>query len=224
MLTGFRAFAVFGLIFGLLSLAGCAVEATPAPGAAAPPPATVALAPAPSATATSVPAPAGPTPGATRTAPSTPVATASPILASSATPQPSAGSGGAVVVSSPVAAGSSGPLSSLTPAPTRGVVPVPVNGQITVTLVNNGATLKLHPGDRFVMMLGDAYNWEVTPEDPSIVSRVVNITPVKGSQGVYEAHQAGQTTIDASGDPFCRQSQPPCMMPSIVFTLKIVVE
>lgn len=93
-----------------------------------------------------------------------------------------------------------------------------------VTLVNNGATITLHPGDRFVMMLGDAYDWQVTPADPAVVSRVINITPVRGSQGVYEAHKAGQTTITASGDPMCRQSQPPCMMPSILFTLNVVVQ
>lgn len=210
MPTGFRAFAVLGLILGLLSLAGCAVEAIPAPAPGAPPAATAA------ATLAAV-AGTSATPG--------PAASATPVPSATAQATAVAGAGGGVVVSSPVAAGSSGPLGSLTPAPAAGgIILTPVNGQLTVTLADNGATVRLHPGDRFVMMLGEAYDWQVTPADPNVVSRVVNITTVRGSQGVYEAHRAGQTTIEATGDPACRQSKPPCMMPSIAFTLNVVVE
>ncbi len=226
MLSGSRAYAVLGLIFSL-SLAGCAIETPPAPGASGP--ATSAVTQAPSAAPTNVTGPAlaaaSATFGPTSAAPAGGVAAASVTPAPSATPRPLTGAGsGGVIVSSPVAPGSSGPLSGITPVPPATIVPVPTNGQLTVTLANNGATIRLHPGDRFVMMLGDAYNWEVTPADQNIVSRVVNITPLRGSQGVYEAHQVGQTTIEASGDPMCRGSQPPCMMPSIIFTLKVVVE
>ncbi len=229
MLSGFKAFAVLGLIFSLL-LAGCAIEATPAAGGAGPGPvsATSAATAAPANTA----GPPAATPGATLAPTPAPV-TASATPAPAATAQaPAGGSGSAagsgagsgVVVSSPVAPGSSGPLTGITPVPPATIVPVPTGGQLTVTLANNGATIRLHPGDRFVLMLGDTYNWEVTPADQNVVSRVVNITPLRGSQGVYEAHQVGQTTIEASGDPTCRGSQPPCMMPSIIFALKIVVE
>lgn len=94
----------------------------------------------------------------------------------------------------------------------------------TVTLEDNGATLILTPGDRFLLELGDQYNWTVTVADPSVVSRVVNITVVKGAQGVYQALKAGNTMLTATGDPLCRQSTPPCELPSILFTLQIVVQ
>jgi carboxyl-terminal processing protease len=94
----------------------------------------------------------------------------------------------------------------------------------TVTLDNDGGTITLHVGDQFLLKLGEEYNWTVTVADQSIVSRVVNITVVRGAQGVYEAHQVGTTTMAATGDPVCRQSKPPCAMPSRLFQIKVVVQ
>jgi hypothetical protein len=82
----------------------------------------------------------------------------------------------------------------------------------------------LHAGERFLLKLGEGYNWTVTIADQSIISRVVNITVVRGAQGVYEAHQAGSTTLTATGDPVCRQSKPPCAMPSRLFQINVVVQ
>jgi hypothetical protein len=53
---------------------------------------------------------------------------------------------------------------------------------------------------------------------------VVNITVVRGAQGVYEAHQTGGTTLTATGDPVCRQSQPPCAIPSRLFEIQVTVQ
>jgi hypothetical protein len=112
-----------------------------------------------------------------------------------------------------------GPLGGGTPTP--GAI---LASPQTVTLADAGATIALHPGDRFLLALGEGYDWTVTIGDPAIVSRVPNILPVRGAQGVYEAHTAGQTTLTATGDPACRKAQPPCMMPSRQFQVQIIVQ
>jgi hypothetical protein len=79
-------------------------------------------------------------------------------------------------------------------------------------------------GDTFLLNLGEGYLWDVAPADPAIISRKVNITVVRGAQGVYEAHAVGTTTLTGSGEPECSQSKPPCEAPSILFQLTVVVK
>ncbi len=109
---------------------------------------------------------------------------------------------------------------SVTPEPTAGG---PGDHDITVTLDDNGRALELKPGDRFLLKLGEGYTWTVDIADQSIVSRVPNVMVVRGAQGIYEAHQAGQTELTAAGDPQCRASNPPCAMPSLEFRLTLIV-
>lgn len=94
----------------------------------------------------------------------------------------------------------------------------------TVTLEQDQQTLHLKVGQRFLLALGDNYVWEVTVDDPAIVSRVPNVAVVKGAQGLYEAHSVGSTTLNAVGDPLCRQEQPPCAAPTRLFRLNLVVK
>jgi hypothetical protein len=109
------------------------------------------------------------------------------------------------------------------PTPTA-TIPNEINGAQTITFDQNGQTLTFQPGDRLILMLGDGYNWDVVMLDPAVVSQVSELAPVKGSQGVFEIHQTGQTELTASGDPLCRNQKPACMAPSIIFEIKIVVE
>jgi hypothetical protein len=125
-----------------------------------------------------------------------------------------------LVVISMLLAAACAPQSAPTPTP---VEPTP-GGQQTVTLEDQGKTIHLAVGERFLLQLGDTYTWDVTISDQNVVSRVIGITVVRGAQGVYEAHQAGTATLNATGDPACRQVQPPCEMPSILFEITLVVE
>ena len=95
---------------------------------------------------------------------------------------------------------------------------------LSVTLADNDKLLQLKVSQRFLLNLGDGYTWTVEVDNQAIISRVVNITVVRGAQGVYEAHAPGQATLTATGDPVCRQSKPPCGMPSRVFTLHVTVQ
>jgi hypothetical protein len=94
----------------------------------------------------------------------------------------------------------------------------------TITMGDNGKTLTLQSGQRFVLLLNDRYVWEVSVAEPEVASLVMGLAAVNGSQGVYEAHQAGQTQLTAMGDPLCRSQKPACMMPTLIFTLDIVVQ
>ena len=107
------------------------------------------------------------------------------------------------------------------PLPTA-TMPAEINGAQTITVDQNGQTLTFQPGDRFALMLGSGYTWDVGVLNPEIVDQASEPAPAE-SQGLYEALQAGQTELNASGDPLCRTQKPACMMPSISFTIKIIV-
>jgi hypothetical protein len=74
-----------------------------------------------------------------------------------------------------------------------------------------------------VLSLGDQYGWTVTVDDSTVLQRVINITPLRGSQGVYAALAAGSTRLVAAGDPPCRQAKPPCGLASLSFELNVTV-
>ncbi len=97
------------------------------------------------------------------------------------------------------------------------------SGQQTVTLGDDGKTISLKVGERFLLALGSGYDWTVNLSNPAIISRVANITVVNGAQGVYEAKAAGSATLTASGSPVCRKVQPPCGLPSRTFKIQITV-
>src|SRR5205814_5480253 len=84
----------------------------------------------------------------------------------------------------------------------------------TVTLSDDGRTIDMVVGERFLLALGDQLDWTVRVADPRVVGRVVNVTVVRGAQGLYEARQPGTTTLEATGDPPCRKARPPCGAPS----------
>ncbi len=111
----------------------------------------------------------------------------------------------------------------LTP-PTPGPTVETLASPDTVTLDDDGATVTMHVGERFVLSLGDdIYDWNVEVTNDSVVGRVVNITVVRGAQGVYEARAAGEITLTATGDPQCRSATPACELPSRVFHIQVVV-
>jgi len=90
-----------------------------------------------------------------------------------------------------------------------------------VTLEQNNQEISLKKGERFLLKLGNNYNWNIDINNQNIVSRVINIMVINGAQGVYEAHNTGTATLTAQGDPLCLNSIPRCAMPSILFKINI---
>ncbi|HEX9012474.1 MAG TPA: hypothetical protein VF813_03120 [Anaerolineaceae bacterium] len=133
------------------------------------------------------------------------------------------------VVSTAVGMATSGP--AVTSMPLEGSTPtatgpliVPTSGAgLVIGRENSGQTVLMHVGERFVLTLGTQLEWTVTVSDQTVLHRVVNITPLVGSQGVYEALSPGSTVLNAVGDAACRKSTPPCMVPSFMFTLNVTV-
>ena len=92
-----------------------------------------------------------------------------------------------------------------------------------VTLAQNNQEIHLKNGERFLLKLGNNYNWNINITDQDVVSRVINIMVINGAQGIYEAHNTGITTLTAQGDPLCLNSIPRCAMPSVLFRVNITV-
>jgi hypothetical protein len=93
-----------------------------------------------------------------------------------------------------------------------------------VDLNQNGKTIHLKVHDRFLLKLGEGFDWNISIGDMSIISRVPNISVIRGAQGIYEAKSAGQTTLQAVGDPLCRQDPTPCEVHSVSFQVNIDVK
>ena len=92
-----------------------------------------------------------------------------------------------------------------------------------MTLADDGTSLDLTVGDRFLLDLGSGFDWTVSIDDQSVLSRVLNVAVVQGAQGIYQARAQGRTTLSATGDPPCRKSTPACGAPSRLFRIVIVV-
>lgn len=181
-------FRVSLLLLSLISIAGCA-QAT-------------AFAPSPEAT-TAAPAVSTATPPAS----ASPTVSASPTT--DATVAPSSTPSAASPTETPAPAATTTAVAATTPAPA---------GQLTVTQADNGRTIDLQPGQTFLLSLGSNLDWKVTVGDPAIVSRVVNVTVVRGAQGIYRANKPGHTTLQASGTPICQKGE---MCPMFVQLVKV---
>ena len=94
----------------------------------------------------------------------------------------------------------------------------------TITLSDTGKTVTLTLGERFVLQLGDTFIWSVSIDNPTIISRVPGVLPIRGSQGLFETLKPGQTMLHATGDPACRQAKPQCELPSQLFQVTVVVQ
>jgi hypothetical protein len=100
--------------------------------------------------------------------------------------------------------------------------PTPLLGGRTIGLDDQQQTLELSVGETFELRLGSGMDWTIQIADTQIIARMPGDT-TDDSQGVYQALAQGTTVLIATGDPPCRKAEPACMMPSIAFTLNIVV-
>lgn len=92
-----------------------------------------------------------------------------------------------------------------------------------ITLADDGRTLQLAVSQEFLLKLGGGWDWQVEVSDPAVLRPVVDAQVPADAQGLYRAIAPGQATLTAAGDPPCRKTRPPCMMPSRIFSLAIVV-
>jgi len=83
------------------------------------------------------------------------------------------------------------------------------------TLADNGRTFYMNIGDKLRLNLDYGYIWSmVSISHPAVLA--------SAGDG-YFAFTSGTTALTTTGDPECLNSTPPCLMPSIVFTLTVIV-
>ncbi|HEY9205486.1 MAG TPA: hypothetical protein VIO58_06150 [Candidatus Methanoperedens sp.] len=92
-----------------------------------------------------------------------------------------------------------------------------------ITLEDDRKTISLLVKETFLLKLGEEYDWNVTIDNQTVLSRVVGVLVVRGAQGIYRANSPGNATLTAVGDPVCRKAIPPCAAPSREFKLYMVI-
>ncbi len=168
-----------------------------------------------------------------------PTDTVAPAATETPAPEPTAApvSATAVVSSSPVlataVAATAEPesTSSTTVPPSPPTVQpggpggIPPSG-LDITRSYNNMTIHMHVGETFLLHLGSDNDliWTAQVADQSVVARVPNVLVIRGAQGIYRAAAPGTTDVTAVGDAACRQSTPPCMVPSFLFRMTVVVD
>ena len=109
------------------------------------------------------------------------------------------------------------PTSTPTPSPGQ-----PATVALVVTERDNGTTLHLVVGQRFILDLGQRVEWAVNATVPQVVQPVAGSPQIAGAQGLYVARTAGTTVLNAIGSPPCASGSV-CPMFRLGFSLTIVV-
>ena len=84
------------------------------------------------------------------------------------------------------------------------------------TMADNGKTFVMNIGDKLRLSLDYGYDWSTISD--------FNPAVLVGAADGYFAFASGTTTLTMIGDPGCLNSTPPCAMPSIMFTITVVVQ
>jgi len=93
-----------------------------------------------------------------------------------------------------------------------------------VTLADGGRTIPLAVGETFKLQLDTRHTWMIQIADERVLERIADPNAGSDVQGIYRARVPGQTTLEAEGEPTCRASNPPCMLPTIQFVVTVLVQ
>ncbi len=87
------------------------------------------------------------------------------------------------------------------------MLPAWVGDMKVVDAQSNGSTIHLALHERFAIRFGSSQTWTLSFAPPGGITRVANSTTADGFQGVYEAAEAGTTTLSAMGRAICATGQ-----------------
>ncbi len=93
-----------------------------------------------------------------------------------------------------------------------------------MTMDDVGRVVPLRKGQSFSLYLGGDYIWQVESNPDYLISQNLKISPAPGEQGIFIARERGEGILKAIGEPTCRQVDPPCERPSILFQVSVVIE
>jgi hypothetical protein len=84
------------------------------------------------------------------------------------------------------------------------------------TMADNGKTFVMNIGDKLRLNLDLGYVWSaISISNPAVLA---------GAADGYFAFTSGTATLTTTGDPACLNSTPPCLAPSIMFTITVIVQ
>jgi len=84
------------------------------------------------------------------------------------------------------------------------------------TIMDNGKTFNMKVGDTLKLNLDWSYDWSaISVSDTNVID---------GSQGTYQARASGIASLTATGNPKCLSSTPPCLAPSIMYMINVIVQ
>lgn len=93
---------------------------------------------------------------------------------------------------------------------------IPISFAIEATMADNGRTFIMKVGDQLRLDLDMSYDWSAfSISNPTVI--------VGGQEGLF-ALGAGTATLTTVGNPDCLNSTPPCGMPSILYSITVVVQ
>ena len=105
-----------------------------------------------------------------------------------------------------------------------GETPEPIEGlakPVDVVLKLEPGTATMRVGDLVGLRLDEGYVWTLTVADERVFAQLEY--ELDGWRR-FAALAAGSTTLTVQGDPLCLTARPPCMAPSRLVEIEIIVE
>jgi hypothetical protein len=84
------------------------------------------------------------------------------------------------------------------------------------SMADNGKTFVMKIGDKLKINLDYSYIWSLTS--------ISNPAVIAGAGDGYFAFTSGSATLSITGNPECLNLTPPCGMPSILYTITVIVQ
>jgi hypothetical protein len=112
--------------------------------------------------------------------------------------------------------------------PTSASPPSDVTGPATLTEADNGATVRLAPGQRVIVVLSSQgmLSWHVPAARGASVRRLGasgGYPARRPARATFSATRRGSATLNAVNDAQCLHAQPACMIPQQAWQVTIVV-
>jgi hypothetical protein len=104
------------------------------------------------------------------------------------------------------------------------LTPLGSEGYLLISQGQLSQPIELAIGQRFTIQLDEGFTWEVRVAESGILLLLSDPVVGPGFTVSFEAVQAGQSQLEISGDPLCRQATPPCMRPSLFFSVVVRVK
>lgn len=88
----------------------------------------------------------------------------------------------------------------------------------TLSRAEDGGVLTVHVGDAVIVALHDAYTWNVTNSDRTVLAPKIGVMWVRGVQGGFTAKRPGTAMLTLTA----RSSVPPNVKQPVVFTIVVL--